>query len=516
MSPVSRGRKRQKTRNRTKGFASPLFSVPDICECPACCDAFELDESGLDENGLAEYDPDEYDPDEYDPRHLIGDLTATVSMLAKEEDPLAAEIAGAAVVSLVALVGESYQEALVRGFIPAFEAQADDDALMLLLAISAVTPPPAGEAAAGAAKRLVALGHTEPAWAAQLHAPVRLTSCRRIGDSAGIMSVLVATFQRGELSHTFITTVDHLNCGAASQVQIIDATDINGVVKVLRANSRTLGLDVVDEALRPADYRARVEQALDARAIHDEERTGGELAADLVDEDVPGYPAMSLLLRARIQTLPQPRQTASSHRGHGTVVEASSAATRTRRQGSAPIYQIKVGLLGAKPPIWRRLEVPADMSLATLHHVIQVAFGWGDCHMHVFETASGNFGVADRQLGYRSEKPVTLEQVAPAVKSTIRYTYDFGDDWEHDIVVEKVLDRSSSVTYPRCTGGRRAAPPDDCGGVWGYANLIEAVRDPAHPDHEDLMDWMGLTDSAQFDPEHFDAASITSALARLR
>ena len=105
----------------------------------------------------------------------------------------------------------------------------------------------------------------------------------------------------------------------------------------------------------------------------------------------------------------------------------------------------------------------------------------------MFETPYGEFGVANAELGQRAEAPVTLEQVAPDVRSKIRYTYDFGDDWEHEILVEKVLDRDETTRYPRCTGGRRAAPPEDCGGVWGYAELAEVLADPAHPEHQDRL-----------------------------
>jgi hypothetical protein len=175
-----------------------------------------------------------------------------------------------------------------------------------------------------------------------------------------------------------------------------------------------------------------------------------------------------------------------------------------------------VGLRGATPPIWRRLEVPADVSLARLHRIIQVAFAWDGSHLHVFQTPYGEFGIADAELGHRAEAPVTLEQVAPTACSAIRYTYDFGDDWEHDVVVEKVLDRDSTVSYPRCTGGRRAAPPEDCGGIWGYADLAQAITDPVHPGHDDMLEWLGLSDAADFDPAEFDAQTVTQALSELR
>lgn len=189
---------------------------------------------------------------------------------------------------------------------------------------------------------------------------------------------------------------------------------------------------------------------------------------------------------------------------------------RKKADGPAPIFQIKVGLRDAKPPIWRRLEVPANVTLAKLHDVLQIAFDWEHSHMHVFETPYGEFGIPNPELGHRSAASVTLEQVAPGEKSKISYTYDFGDSWEHEIVVEKVLDRDKATTYPRCTGGRRAAPPEDCGGIWRYNFLEEILADPEHPEHADMVEWLGLDDPADFDPARFSAEQVTKALSVLR
>jgi hypothetical protein len=179
------------------------------------------------------------------------------------------------------------------------------------------------------------------------------------------------------------------------------------------------------------------------------------------------------------------------------------------------VYQLKVGLTGAKPPIWRRLEVPADVTLDRMHEVIQVAFGWDGSHPHVFETPYGDFGIADAELGHRPTEEVSLAQVLPTARSKITYVYDFGDDWRHEILVEKVLDPDDAVTYPRGTGGRRATPPEDCGGVWSYASLLEVLADPEHPEHAGALEWLGLDSAAEFDPTAFDAPAITKALTRL-
>jgi hypothetical protein len=102
------------------------------------------------------------------------------------------------------------------------------------------------------------------------------------------------------------------------------------------------------------------------------------------------------------------------------------------------------------------------------------------------------------------------------VEAGIRYTYDFGDDWEHDILVEKVFDRDEAASYPRCTAGQRATPPEDCGGIWGYHNLTDVLTDPTHPEHEDTLEWLGLDHATEFDPASFDAKTVTQALSRLR
>lgn len=119
----------------------------------------------------------------------------------------------------------------------------------------------------------------------------------------------------------------------------------------------------------------------------------------------------------------------------------------------------------------------------------------------------GEFGTSDSDLGHRPDGSVTLEQVAQGANVKIRYIYDFGDDWEHEILVEKVLDGNPGVpALPWCTGGRRAAPPEDCGGIWGHADLLDALDDPTRADHKEKLEWLGLADLSEFDPAAFDIA----------
>jgi Plasmid pRiA4b ORF-3-like protein len=392
--------------------------------------------------------------------------------------------------------------------------------------------------------------------------PVTVGDCGRLYDSQGTGSMLACSFHRAGRSHAVVVSVDHLDCGAASDILLLDVDHLPTALEMMRASGRECGLEITTEALDAAEFRWEVERALDARAVHDSELSEEDMANMLVEEDGPAYTALAVLMRARMNALPVPSKPAAPHGAapHGddgdgdlglmalrravqlvgnaggawdvgnaggawdvgtpTALRGRSALTalpakRKRSARPAPVYQIKVGLRGTKPPIWRRLEVPADISLARLHIVIQIAFDWNDSHMHVFETPYGSFGTADADLDHSPEAPVTLEQVAPAVSSKLCYTYDFGDDWEHDILVEKVLDRNETATYPRCTGGRRAAPPDDCGGIWGYAELMEVLTDPTDPEHKDRLEWLGLDDAADFDPKRFDAEEVTRALAAM-
>jgi Plasmid pRiA4b ORF-3-like protein len=532
MSPVSRDRKGKKYKksSQRRPARPDVFSVTDECDCPSC--------SGAD----------------FDPQRLIDELVTGAGELVEDEDPLNAEVVGAAFVSIESILGEVFEEALVEGFIPQFEARASTEALAILLAIGSVAQGRAGKAASTAADRLVEAGIPRPAWAAELGEPVTVSGCLRLIDSQDTGSTLVCTLHRAGRSHAVVITVDHLDCGAASDILLFDADQLPEALEMMRAVSRDSGVDITAEVLDAAEFRWQVEKALDARAVHD----AGDLTitgtADMpVEEDGPGYPALAVLLRARMTALPLSSKPPAPHgndsdrgvgltalqmlaqragnaarprdavldagapialRGRTTV--AAQPAKRQRSGQSARIYQIKVSLQGAKPPIWRRLEVPADISLDRLHTIIQVAFDWHDSHLHVFETPYGNFGIADAELGHSAEAPVTLKKVAPAANSKLRYTYDFGDDWEHDIVVEKVLDRNETVAYPRCTAGRRAAPPEDCGGIWGYADLVRILNDPADPEHRDRLEWLGLDDAADFDPDSFDADAVTSALSALR
>jgi hypothetical protein len=180
---------------------------------------------------------------------------------------------------------------------------------------------------------------------------------------------------------------------------------------------------------------------------------------------------------------------------------------------TSTVHRIKVTLRGSRPPIWRRLEVRSGATLNDLHQYIQLAFGWEGYHLWVFETPLGEYGTPDAELEHQDAASTTVGSVAPRAGSRIRYTYDFGDDWEHDIAVEVVHGAEPGVAYPRCLAGRRACPPEDCGGIWSYQNLIEILADPDHEEHEDMLEWLGLTSAAEFDPAEFDLDTVNEDLS---
>ena len=192
-------------------------------------------------------------------------------------------------------------------------------------------------------------------------------------------------------------------------------------------------------------------------------------------------------------------------------------ATKTI-SGEQEIYQIKVTLLWTKLPIWRRLLVPSSLTLAQLHDVLQTAMGWEDCHMHEFTAGKRRFGGPELSEGFmgdpevESERATRLSAVLARVGAKMIYTYDFGDGWEHSIVLEKRLPPEQDAVYPICLDGQRACPPDDCGGIPGFYHLLEILANPKHKEHNGMLEWVG----GAFDPEAFSVDKINKSLSPKR
>ena len=181
-----------------------------------------------------------------------------------------------------------------------------------------------------------------------------------------------------------------------------------------------------------------------------------------------------------------------------------------------PIYQMKVTLKYSKPPIWRRLLVRGDSTLAELHEILQIAFDWFNEHLHQFTVGETYYGVPNPDffdfLDVRDERKIRLRQFVDREGYRFLYEYDFGDSWIHQIRVEKILSPQPDQEYPVCTAGRRAAPPEDVGGMWGYYYLLEASEDPNHEDHEMYLEWYG----DKPDPDAFNLDGINAALREWR
>jgi hypothetical protein len=176
------------------------------------------------------------------------------------------------------------------------------------------------------------------------------------------------------------------------------------------------------------------------------------------------------------------------------------------------VYSLKITLADIKPPVWRRVEVE-DCNLLKLHKIIQIVMGWSGYHLWVFAIEGDRYGDdPESDPDMVSARKLKLSELVWAKVKKFRYRYDFGDNWEHVVQIEKVLDAVPQVKYPRCVKGSRACPPEDCGGVWGYGDFLEAIQNPDHESHDEMLEWVG----GQFDPEAFDIEAVNKELATVR
>jgi hypothetical protein len=179
---------------------------------------------------------------------------------------------------------------------------------------------------------------------------------------------------------------------------------------------------------------------------------------------------------------------------------------------SRKIYCLKVTLADVRPPVWRRVVVPGAFTLDRVHRVIQLAMGWQDCHLHSFEINAAQYGLPDPDglLEMRDELEFRLDEVAEN-GSHFTYTYDFGDWWEHEIVVEAVLPADPEARYPSALAGEGECPPEDVGGAYGYDRFRAAMSDKTHKDHEAMLEWYG----DRLDARDFDVDRATALMRRM-
>jgi hypothetical protein len=175
-------------------------------------------------------------------------------------------------------------------------------------------------------------------------------------------------------------------------------------------------------------------------------------------------------------------------------------------------YELKITLVGTKPPVWRRVWVPGEITLDRLHDIFQIAMGWQDYHLHCFRINGKPYSEKpEEEWEGQEEKSHRLCDLVTSIPADFFYDYDFGDGWQHRVVIESILkvpDGHKALT--KCSGGRRQCPPEDVGGVHGFAQFLKACKDPKHPEHKQNLLWVG----GAFDPAEFDLNAVTGELRK--
>jgi hypothetical protein len=178
------------------------------------------------------------------------------------------------------------------------------------------------------------------------------------------------------------------------------------------------------------------------------------------------------------------------------------------------IFQIKIALNGSRPKIWRRVLVRSDLLLSDFHKIIQTTMGWTNSHLHQF-IKDGTFytvrmpdDVFWGEMNNVDYKKIKVSDLLTAENEKIRYQYDYGDNWEHDITLEKILPIDEKKKYPICVAGKMNCPPEDCGGIWGYLNMLKILKKPDHEEYDTYIEWLG----EEFDPQDFDKDMVNILL----
>ena len=180
------------------------------------------------------------------------------------------------------------------------------------------------------------------------------------------------------------------------------------------------------------------------------------------------------------------------------------------------VYQLKISLMDSNPEIWRRVLVSGNTTLGKLHRIIQNVMDWTDSHLHEFIVKDVSYADPDPEMEMdrsKNENRTHLCNIAPTAKSSFVYVYDFGDGWEHKIKVEKTMDHHERFSgRPVCLEGESACPPEDCGGIYSYYDMLEIIKNPKHPEYNDTMEWLG----GEFDPNVFDLDETNQILKKMR
>ncbi len=179
-------------------------------------------------------------------------------------------------------------------------------------------------------------------------------------------------------------------------------------------------------------------------------------------------------------------------------------------------YQIQIALKGFKPKIWRRVLIPSDISMSDFHYVIQVVMGWTNSHLHQFIQYGTYYSEPQEEtwddMDTEDYTDIKVCDLLDMEKDNLIYEYDFGDGWEHQITLEKVLPKTSETQLPVCLKGKMNCPPEDCGGVWGYADMLEILKQPEHEEYESYIEWLG----DEFDPAYFNKDAVNQVFRGMK
>jgi hypothetical protein len=467
-----------------------------------------------------------------DPADLAGALLADLAEIADQDDPFEFEIMVSSFCGILdmaqaaALVGALPPD-VVHTLVAQFEDRRDPLSLAVLASLALLAEGEAGAAAARGAARLWRAGILPPDWFEELDRALHVEECLCVHRELDGDLLYLLSFRRAGRRHAFAVVARDEEHGPAEAIAPLPAEVLpERLADIISELVPRDELDTVTVTrLEPAEARRRLESALRTRALHDA-RLDLDARFSQWDEaatpsvlGAPPYPTMIAALRNRLDVLPLPprpgpdtadpwadedpdgfeydfdiafpefpaafgaavfitdrprRDAPPPGPGLGRITPPNR---RLPMDGPAPVYRLRIDLKGAKPPIWRRVEIPGDLTLAALHDVIQTVFEWEGYHLHVFETAYGDFGDGDVDLGHGLDGEVTIEQVLTGPGAKLTYVYDYGDYWEHVVRVERTYQGDPEVPYPRCIGGRRAAPPEDCGGLWEYQESLREHGD---------------------------------------
>lgn len=174
------------------------------------------------------------------------------------------------------------------------------------------------------------------------------------------------------------------------------------------------------------------------------------------------------------------------------------------------VYELKITLKESKPSIWRRVLVNSEVLLPNLHIIIQTTMGWDNTHLHHFIDKRTIYSKPDEddEIPSVDYGDITLDMLLIKEKDSIDYEYDFGDCWEHEITLEKILNKEVGKAYPECIDGENSCPPEDCGGIWRYEELLEIISNPKHEEYDEMMEWLGK----DFDPGEFNKEEVNELL----